>query len=48
MDNSTNITVVVHFNGAVITNTEQGVIFTSDESTYFFCSSNHFVRGTKC
>ena len=36
MDNSTNITVIVHFNGAVITNTEQGVIFTSDEPTYFF------------
>ena len=35
MDNSTNITIVAHFNGSVIKNTEQGVIFMSDEPAYF-------------
>ena len=36
MDNSTNVIVVVYFIGSIITNTEQGVIFMSDEPTYFF------------
>ena len=31
MNNSTNITVIVYFNGFVITNTEHGVVFIGNE-----------------
>ena len=36
MDNSLNVTVIVHFNGSVIKNTEEGVIFMSDEPLIIF------------
>ena len=35
MDNSTNITIIIHFNGSVIINTEYGENFMFDELTYF-------------
>ena len=35
MDNSTDITVILHFNGSIIINTEYGVIFMCDEPTCF-------------
>ena len=36
MDNSVNITVIVHFNSSVIKSTEEGVVFKSDESLIIF------------
>ena len=36
MDNSSNVTIVAHFNGSVIKNTEEGVIFMSDEPLIIF------------
>ena len=36
MDNSLNVTVIAHFNGSVIKNTEEGVIFMSDEPLIIF------------
>ena len=36
MDNTANVTIIAHFNSFVIKNTEQGVIFMSNEQTYFF------------
>ena len=36
MDNSVNITVIVHFNSSVIKNIEEGVVFKSDESLIIF------------
>ena len=38
MNNNINVVVVAHFNGFVIKNTEEGVIFMSDEPVYFFVS----------
>ena len=36
MDNNSNIIVIAHFNGSVIKNTEESVIFMSDESLIIF------------
>ena len=36
MDNSANIIAIAHFNGTVIKNTEEGVIFMSDELLIIF------------
>ena len=36
MDNSTNVTVVVYFNGSVITNTKHDMILIFDKLVYFF------------
>ena len=38
MDNSSNVTVIAYFNGSVIKNTEEGVIFMSDEPFIIFVS----------
>ena len=36
MDNSANITVIAHFNGSVIKNIKEGVVFMSDELLIIF------------
>ena len=36
MDNNTNVTIIIYFNGSIIINTENDVIFMSNEPTYFF------------
>ena len=36
MDNSTNITVIAHFNGYVIKNTKEDVVFMSDKPLIIF------------
>ena len=36
MNNSTNVTVIAHFNDSIIKNIEECGIFMSDEPTYFF------------
>ena len=40
MDYNANVTVITHFNGSIIKNTDEGVIFMSDKSLIIFAPQN--------